>query len=1493
MVVAGALRPLGGMDKDSELLDVRNGDYINAVNIRHTSNNGGTTNSTENVLGNEKVFDLGSVVQRNETNRIYINSLPLDPPAPYNIDLDFFDQNLTATASTSTAAVVSDIVATLAAVRASILAAFPNATVTTTVDASPTFGHLDVTMNDYVGQRFNVSGTAVVRTVVDAVDKSNVGKLKVIGSYDLLGDLFIFSTTNEKESTSFNITGCTNTAPLVVTVTNHGLQSGDEVAITGVGGATGANGSWIVAVTGVNTFSLVGSSSTGAYTGGGTLFKNTQGLAEIGVAKKNEEQVWTYTRLIRSRELNFSTLHQMDVRCEADGVKKSIYFTDNYNQPKVMYYYGSYVTNGFLIADYPKGIYELNSVATESILGVGSPNVVLGVTQTTGGTILCGNWRYAVRFGFEGGAFGEWSALTNPINVYLNDNPSFITGGEANQKSNKLNIIQVTNVPQGLYTRVELAAIQYVGDSFMGYVVLNQTINPIQTSIQLIHNGSEVGFNLDLTTLGQLFTTIKKAQNLELIDNRLSLSNVEVVIDKDLNAWAQTIWYYIRSEELLSMGAITTTPEIRVEEYYKAQNVIDKTGYMINETYRCGVQVKWKNAGWSKTYFVADVTIDTTGINGQRRGSTLVEYLGSSLSNFIYVPYIEWTNVDLDYVLSDGTALRDNIEQIRFVRQKCVPEVLATGLLVISKSSSPTDVGQENEAPFTAPLPTTPVAPDRTKCKFISPDIYMLGAYPSTSGIVFRSYGAPAHLSSFTFTETGIAPTGAGTTTFDINVDVSEYSGYTDIVGYTDFFPVNSITNETAFSQDMVSVDFGVSIVNTNGVPDFGVYYAQIFRAQPNKYGATNTGLYETTGCQSVDIENITTSTIFNMFGGDAFVQKQYKRIANVASSGAGIPPVITLQFYVAGFYSQNRVNSQMQINVEESDRTLPGKKGTRTLGAVWFVNAGVEDGEPLFPSLLASPPTFPNVTNSYNSGYTPSNNLQSYITFDSTQTQIEKLPQRIYWSEIKAINSLADQYRVILPLNFVDLEPMFGAITDMKAINKELFTWQQRSFMRQYFNSRGTLSSSDNSSILIGDGSVLSRGGDELSVYGTNHKWSVVKGVSPGGKDTVYWINSEHKKLIRFGADGTVVMSDVKGMQSWFANNLKYAMNDVTPANNLGIHGVYDNRFQEALFTVRCAIDPDNTIQLVNGDIMDVDKFYYNTEVDFNGFYTYYKPKSFFTLSSDKMPESGADWEQYFDKITTSDNRAYNVYTIVLNEYRNKFTTYYSFTPKIYLNYSNGFLSQHPTETAVYEHNRGEICEWYKETLSGVGTIAYTADSDQIVGGGTNFLTQFQNPNEISYQLIIDGVEYEVDSVQSDTILTLKEVCAVSGTLTSYDYTRSLSKDGFVEMICNEQPNIVKMWNANRFNSEIAPNRIEYATQTQVSYLEETDFEVVEGQFDAPIKNDSTVSAENPLGVNEEDTSRLFGKYVKVKMFFEKRRYQKLYDAFIKFVPNSRMYNK
>lgn len=77
------------------------------------------------------------------------------------------------------------------------------------------------------------------------------------------------------------ITDATNASPIVVEANQHGLQTGDLVAVVNVGGNGAARGTFTITKVDDNRFSLDASTGSGAYTQGGRWWKALPTAAAI------------------------------------------------------------------------------------------------------------------------------------------------------------------------------------------------------------------------------------------------------------------------------------------------------------------------------------------------------------------------------------------------------------------------------------------------------------------------------------------------------------------------------------------------------------------------------------------------------------------------------------------------------------------------------------------------------------------------------------------------------------------------------------------------------------------------------------------------------------------------------------------------------------------------------------------------------------------------------------------------------------------------------------------------------------------------------------------------------------------------------------------------------------------------------------------------------------------------------------------------------------
>jgi hypothetical protein len=329
--------------------------------------------------------------------------------------------------------------------------------------------------------------------------------------------------------------------------------------------------------------------------------------------------------------------------------------------------------------------------------------------------------------------------------------------------------------------------------------------------------------------------------------------------------------------------------------------------------------------------------------------------------------------------------------------------------------------------------------------------------------------------------------------------------------------------------------------------------------------------------------------------------------------------------------------------------------------------------------------------------------------------------------------------------------------------------------------------------------------------------------------------------------------------MQSWFANNLTWVNDNDTPADGTGICGTWNDRYMEVLWTIRA-----NRITAVWSSSIS-----YST----NDIVTY-SGRTYKALSgnTNKIPSSNPTiWSLVVNPTTTwSSSTSYVIGQTVFYT-PSSFSTYEQ-TGEIYkakTNNTNKNPESNPSDWQLIPHTDNN---YYNE---------YTISYDEKWNGFSTFYS-FKPRIYLKW---------------NDTFFTAQPIPNFNriyihdkGSYTSW-YTGGATSqivDGYIEGVVNSQPDTVKWFEANRFNTEIAPQRVDYATKTQISFLTTGEFTSREGNFDSPIKMDSTGQV-----VNDAQTSRLYGKFLKVKMTFLSGVYQRLFDVIVKFRNSVRLPQK
>ena len=624
----------------------------------------------------------------------------------------------------------------------------------------------------------------------------------------------------------------------------------------------------------------------------------------------------------------------------------------------------------------------------------------------------------------------------------------------------------------------------------------------------------------------------------------------------------------------------------------------------------------------SSTFGSSTVINLTSGGTGTILDKKIDTNLTNANASLAKVYYPRFFNIDLDYLVdtdssgSGDTYLRNLIVGYRIVRGDRIPEVAATGYFFVSSTSISPDPtisvpdGMSNDRAIPGGGANT------QRLFFWSPDDYFGKTYTYQSTDTIKILAPPDRTNMVQVQ--GVAEGDNTTYTTVLPVSALEMKGqFADFPGYfvdpmsttlnfQNFTPSGHVHLELGEDGEIAGTKYSIGYPDTIGLQksinyrrtevfemgsvipafaapiasnEFGFYYGQIYRdLGGNKKYSANKELtqYQTTGHFYILTSGQT--GVVNaepVFGGDVFNQKSYTLLRMGSHSNAGGSPRSAATMGSAmGFYSQNTSNLQM-LTVLDNDGTFTGP-GYQFPQSLDTSKGGTFPAGSWGSGVCYWIEQWPEVSNqqNYNRGYDPIDNSILDTGYNINLDYNGYLPSRITWSAKKVIGSQKDNYRLFKPLDFADLDLTLGPIVHHDVVDNNFYTWQPYSVQRQYFNDASLIGAQEGTDVVVGSGSILGSRGQELTGIGLFKKWSHVKGRTPTGKETFYWYNDQLQKFVRFGQDGTRVISD-KGMISYLTNNGKFVSNQDYPLTGLGVHGVWNDKYAEAIFTFKYIDEP------------------------------------------------------------------------------------------------------------------------------------------------------------------------------------------------------------------------------------------------------------------------------------------------------------------------------
>ena len=1447
------IRPLGGMDSDSDFLNIREGNYVSAKNIRHITRDGQSTFSIQDVMGNEHVCTIPDAVEQGKQYEIYIDQTNLTTGTE-SYSVQFYSPNgsvfTTVTFDVDSAAIATSIANFNTAFNAAMLALSYIATVSSgTYNA--TSGYYIFTIDTLASADFtifvdapNPASSIVKRYVLqEAWSDEIVGLFRPIAFKELNKDIFVLSTTQDFEPTplAVNIIDATNATPIVLEYSGpHNLQSGHKLKVTGVLGNTAANGVFTVSYVNATKVSLTFSAGNGAFIASpdAISYNNLEGISQVGVITYDDHnKTFAYFALLTTKSLGLVSASMPDLKTEDNVTKKALYWTELSNVMRCFYYRGAYANDGAIFhpVNNLTGFYNYETIALETQLLLSNVNIDARIkeVQQSGGNLPAGNIIYWIEFLTEAGTKTDFIGPYGPVNIYKAPYTNIDSDTEARtilgdlelEQTPKKVVLEISRIPNAFqYLQVSYGVLSGNGNFLKSGTLPRVLINE-RTTIDVIHSGTEDETEFIPGAVSVRTPNYFSAKNIDILDNRAIISNVKLAPTYDFAPWFATWKHSLKMYEMDSMlSQDALLPQaLRIREYMLESNVLNYRGYMLMERYRFYGVCEFYNGSQSDPFHIDDITFDDTPVAGRRTQTLPSLRLGGgavNTINYINVPYIEFHSFDKEYVV-DGLPISSIVKRVHIYRCEVGnKQVQGSGVIIpcisgiLGSFFTPAyftvsgNVGGYGDWPFfTTGNPPYLGYPDL--------DSFHIGHYtPQRRYGCFYSYDATFNQNRWTVLP-GDKILNLGQGILANVLKLGTIGGGEDVffMQHEDLYRVNlpasQITvNEGKFiehgqSDTVNSIYFKKLVVTDHDRPsgyvlhlasdlvqlrpaviDYAIYNAMYYRelTANEQYGDIATSKCVPTGA-SYDIENATVSVLpdvfslpgfFQVFGGDTFTHTGFLKLKSNPSYAltANLPGGNALLIHT----TQSRINFSMR-RLDDDGVTFPYPKYPQL---IQFLQARLPD------------------TTGYNKSYSAEKAFEVMKLAANNPNADKKTeePTIIAYSSKKQFGSQIDGYRYFAPLDFALMDYSLGPINAQAVANGRLFTWQTLMFKRHYFNSDGMFVTEGGTEVVLGSGKALGRREVDISSYGCENKWSVIIGRSRGGNDTLYWINARYKKVIRFGADGTVAINDVHTQDFKFRDGITWAVLTDNPVLFKGIIGVWNHRYAEAFWHIIAQRTVQGHGAFTPYDIGDAVNY-------IGGGYAGIIPLGEIYISKingnlGNTPPAPGVSDVNWEWVPHTNTEYYSEFGIVFNEKNNSFTNIRSVTSGLLASWRDAYMMTRPIEAEknqIYLDDEGADLTWYEGELE---------------------------------------------------------------------------EEGYIEMVVNKYPDTDKNWQAIMVKSKVVPFRIEFRTETHYSFLVAADFEPIGNGYWSPIKMDATVTVDNPSGLNDIDTSILCGRYLRIKMFFE-----------------------
>ena len=359
-------------------------------------------------------------------------------------------------------------------------------------------------------------------------------------------------------------------------------------------------------------------------------------------------------------------------------------------------------------------------------------------------------------------------------------------------------------------------------------------------------------------------------------------------------------------------------------------------------------------------------------------------------------------------------------------------------------------------------------------------------------------------------------------------------------------------------------------------------------------------------------------------------------------------------------------------------------------------------------------------------------NDAVTFLTLSSFSNVTDEWDNRIWASEAKTNGEPLDSWTTFKVNDIMDVDGNLGPINKLETFNDDVYYFQDKGFGKAIINPNPVIQGSDDITLALGTGKVLHDFKYISTNVGTKHQWSVF--TSP---NAIYWFDILQKKPYTYTrphakGGGTREMSDVKGMHSFFMDNVdNYLLAKDSPSLRTGIRGAYDFLNNEALFTFlnskttygdTAASYTEFASTLVGGAMPEGSLVEYDVSKNI-------LDDSGNTIATVNVKESHDVIQTYnisATELIPTANRTtaflrkrptylQSDFTMAFSEPAAAWTTFYDFSPSIYINTKARLVTPNANYSKrMHLHNEGAYNKFYGDGFNSVLEILTNTAPDQ-----------------------------------------------------------------------------------------------------------------------------------------------------------------------------------